>query len=86
MLVFYPRYALEIVAKHVRLAAMFLRLRRMQQRLAREPGLRDYMDQALTPVADHELDELELFTVSAGAKSAVVKARKEEQARARLAG
>jgi len=85
-LVFYPRYAAEIVTKHVRLAALFLRLRRIGRRLKRDPALRDYRDQALTPVIDAELDELELFTVSAGAKSAVAKARKEDQARARLAG
>jgi Radical SAM superfamily len=83
---FYPRYACEVVAKHVRLARLFLRLRALERRLMRDPNLREYHDQALTPVADHELDELELFTVSAGAKSAVAKARKEEQARARLAG
>jgi Radical SAM superfamily len=85
-LVFYPRYAFEIVAKHVRLARLYLRLRATAKRVMSDPKLRDYHDQALTPVVDSELDALDLFTQSAGAKSAVAKARKEEKARARLAG
>jgi hypothetical protein len=85
-LVFYPRYAFEVLTKHVRLARLFLRLRATARRVMSDPKRRDYHDQALTPVADAELDALELFTASAGAKSAVAKARKEEQARARLAG
>jgi hypothetical protein len=39
------------------------------------------MDQAITPVAD---DELEMFGINESAKAAVSKARCEEQARARI--
>ena len=74
------------MTKHVRLARLFLQLRKTARRVLSDPDLRAYSDEALTPVVDGELDALELFTVSAGAKSAVAKARKEEQARARLAG
>ncbi|HXY99757.1 MAG TPA: radical SAM protein [Stellaceae bacterium] len=85
-LVFYPRYAAEIVVKHVRLAGLFWRIWRLRKRVASDPDRRTYQDEALTPVVDDELDRLDLFTVSTGAKSAVAKARKEEQARVRIAG
>ena len=41
-----------------------------------------YMDQAMTPVIEDELEALEMFTVNEAAKAAVTKARREEQARA----
>jgi hypothetical protein len=85
-LVFYPRYAAEVVVKHIRLARLLWRLRSLSRRVLSDPRVRDYTDEALTPVVDEELDRLDLFTVSTGAKSAVAKARKEEEARTRLAG
>ncbi len=83
-LVFYPRYAAELVTKHIRLARLLWRLRGLMRRVMGDPRSRDYRDEALMPVAEDELDRLDLFTVSTGAKSAVAKARK--QARARVAG
>jgi radical SAM superfamily enzyme YgiQ (UPF0313 family) len=85
-LLFYPRYAAEVVTKHVRLARLWLRLRRLARRVLSDPRRADYRDEALMPVVDDELERLELFTASSGAKSAVAKARKEEAARARMAG
>ncbi len=85
-LIFYPRYAVEVIVKHVRLLHLVWRVLSIGQRLKKEPHLRQYMDQALTPVTETELDELDIFTVSDGAKSAVAKARRESEARARAAG
>jgi Radical SAM superfamily len=84
--VFYPRYATEVIAKHVRLLRLWLRLRRIAKRVLSDPDRARYADDALAPVADDELDRLELFTASAGAKNAVAKARKENAARARIVG
>ena len=81
MLVFYPRYAADIIAKHWRMARLIWTMSRVRKRIKRDPGARDYMDQALTPVAADELDTLEIFTHNAAAKSAVSKARREEEAR-----
>jgi hypothetical protein len=42
------------------------------------------MDQAITPVAEDELETLDMFGINDSAKAAVTKARREEQARARI--
>ena len=80
---FYPRYVAEVVSKHVRLARLIWKFGRVRRRLRHDPEARRYTDQALTPVADNELDALEMFTATSAAKSAVEKARKENRARAR---
>ena len=80
---FYPRYLGEILCKHLRFLWLAWRIDRLRRRVLADPALRSYRDQALEPVADAELDALDLFTVSTGAKTAVTKARKEEAARTR---
>lgn len=65
---FYPRYAWEVLSKHARLAAMHWRFRRILERDAES-----YDDVAMMPVHEDEFDELELFTVTEAARSAVNK-------------
>lgn len=48
------------------------------------PHAKEYMDQAITPVAEGELETLEMFGINEAAKAAVTKARREEQALARI--
>jgi len=84
VLVFYPRYAAELASKHWRMARLIWKFSRVRKAIKRDPQARHYMDQALTPVAASELDTLEIFTVNAAAKAAVSKARREEEARARV--
>ena len=81
-LVFYPRNAAEFAGKHVRLAHMIWRFGRIRRRLKRDPNVRAYTDQALTPVNDTELDALEIFSATDAAKTAAEKVRKETRARA----
>ena len=73
--VFYPRFVLEMISKHYRLARLIWRYRPFAVKLRRDPGARSYMDQALTPVVDEEFDSYELFTASDAARSAVQKHR-----------
>ncbi|HEY3742716.1 MAG TPA: radical SAM protein [Bryobacteraceae bacterium] len=73
---FYPRYAWNLIEKHVKLAKAVLHYRRIAIDLKRDPNARNYTDLALTPVADDEFDSLELFNATAAAKSAVTKVRK----------
>ncbi|MFI4988193.1 MAG: B12-binding domain-containing radical SAM protein [Alphaproteobacteria bacterium] len=80
---FYPRYLAELLWKHVEMVRLIRRLGRVRRRLAADPRARDYMDEALTPPVDAELDRLEMFTVREAAKVAVSKARHETEARAR---
>ena len=44
--------------------------------MKRDPRARDYRDEALTPVAASDLDELEMFNVSPAARAAGDKAKR----------
>ena len=72
-LVFYPKLALDLVAKHVVLLGLILRSGMVRRAIKRDPVARAYRDQALTPVTAAELDDLELFTVTASARAAAEK-------------
>ena len=74
-LVFYPRYVMNLTWKHLRLASAVWRFGRFRRSLKHDPKAADYTDLALTPVTDDEFDSLQMFNVSAAAKSAVVKIR-----------
>ena len=75
--VFYSRYLIDLVYKHVKLARAVWRYGRFRNRLRRDPDARNYTDLALTPVIEDEFDSLEMFTVTAAAKSAASKMRKD---------
>ena len=77
MLAFYPRYAWDLLRKHVKLAELIIRFGSFRWRLKRDPNAGSYMDQALTPVAEDELETLEMFTASDSAKAAAAKVRRE---------
>jgi radical SAM superfamily enzyme YgiQ (UPF0313 family) len=74
-LVFYPRYAADLISKHLQLARQLWDLGRFRQRLKRDPNARDYTDLALTPVVEDDFDSYEMFSNSESAKSAASKAR-----------
>ncbi len=70
---FYPKYAWDIVGKHARLAAHWMRLELLRQRIRRDPNRKTYMDVALT---EHEDGELDLLTHSKDARTEVEHTRK----------
>jgi len=76
-LLLYPRYAVDIVARHVRLAGVIRRLNRARRELKRDPNVRACMDEALTPVRGDDMDVLEMFSVTAAARTATVKAKRD---------
>ncbi len=69
--VFYPRYAVEIVKKHVKIVQLVLRFWRFRRRLKQDPNALLYSDVALTPVAEgaHEVLLDMLPIVGAGARN-----------------
>ena len=73
---FYPRYLGEIVSKHYKLARTVLRYRKIAIRLKGDPEARNYMDIALTPVTDGDLDSYEMFTATEAGKTAASSVRK----------
>jgi radical SAM superfamily enzyme YgiQ (UPF0313 family) len=68
-LIFYPRYAYEVVYKHLRLAAQIIRFGRFRYQLKRDPEAKNYRDVALTPVLEEDTSTLELLRVLNDAKS-----------------
>jgi radical SAM superfamily enzyme YgiQ (UPF0313 family) len=78
---FYPREAWSVVSKHARLAAMVWRMSKLRRKLKRDPNARNYMDEALTPVRDEDLDVLEMFNVSDAARAATAKVKRDAAAR-----
>jgi radical SAM superfamily enzyme YgiQ (UPF0313 family) len=84
-LVFWPKLVAEAVVKQVRIGALMWRMSRVRKSIQRDPNARDYMDTALTPATEHDLDELEMFSVTDAARHAVEKTRREAAARAALA-
>ena len=78
--VFYPRYAREIVSKHLRFARMVWQHWRILRRVERDSN--PYMDVAMTPVQDAEFSEMQMYTTTPAAKFAVEKLRRRKSAHA----
>jgi radical SAM superfamily enzyme YgiQ (UPF0313 family) len=76
VLTFYPWLAWELVSKQARLLIQAARLYRMCKRVSSAKGGMSYMDTALTPVSDDELETLELFSQNKAARDAGAHARK----------
>ncbi len=75
-LLFYPKYVAEVVTKHIGLARIVWRMAKVRWEIKRDPNARSYMDTALTPVTDDDLETLEMFSVTASAKGAADHAKK----------
>ena len=73
---FYPKYVFGIIAKHFAIARIVWRMAAVRRAIKRDPEARKYMDQALTPVTDEELDGLEMFNVTPSARTAADKAKR----------
>jgi hypothetical protein len=61
-LTFYAKYLWEIITKHARLLRLLYSYKRIRSRVENDPGRREYTDLALTPTADEDMDELEMFS------------------------
>ncbi|MFL6588697.1 MAG: B12-binding domain-containing radical SAM protein [Chthoniobacterales bacterium] len=60
---FYPKYWAESVDKVTKLISLYGKLRFMYKRLKKGKNKLKYMDVALTPVTDHDTEDLEMFHV-----------------------
>jgi Radical SAM superfamily len=74
--VFWPRYAWDMLSKHVVMAGLIGRLFLMKLAIDRDPHARSYMDQALTAVDDDDDATLDLMTKTTGASAALAHVRK----------
>ena len=73
---FYPKYAWNLLEKHVKLGKAIWKYRRIAIDLKHSPEARNYKDLALTPVAEDDFDSYEMYSATEAAKSAVTKVRK----------
>ena len=60
-LIFYPKYAAELVWKHLRWLSLYARLGLIRRKVKNDPFRAEYMDDALVPVTESELETRELF-------------------------
>jgi len=74
---FFVKYVVDLVAKHFAIARIVWRMGAVRRSIKRDPQARQYRDQALTPVSDEELDRLEMFSVTASARTAADKAKRQ---------
>jgi len=82
-LIFYPKYAFETLAKQLKWASLYIRLRLIYKRVKRDPDKLKYMDPALEPVTDHEEDR-EMFQTDAAQKYLEKKHRIENVVRSNM--
>jgi hypothetical protein len=79
--VFYPKYVGGLIAKHFKFARMYWKMYKLSRSIKRDPLARQYMDTALAPVAGSDLDLLEMFQVTEGARTVAAKARQRATAK-----
>ncbi len=81
-LTFYARYAWEIASKHYRMLRMYLTYDAAHRRATRLGTATRGRDRATEPVQATDLDELQIFSVTAAARSAAEKMRERAERRA----
>jgi hypothetical protein len=79
---FYPKYAFGLLRNLLALGRLAFFIRTVRRRIERDPLAGEYMDVALTPDRDEDVEELALFNHTDDAKMAVDRSR---QMKARLA-
>jgi hypothetical protein len=75
-LAFYPKLAAELAGKLIQGARHWMWIDALRRKIRKDPDRLNYLDRAITPVSEHDTDEMELFTHNEGAKAAVQHARK----------
>ncbi len=73
--IFYPRYLWDTVGKLVRVARAARHLYGLAKTIKADPRKKAYMDQALAPAVDDDLNSLELFNQNDAARNAVLHER-----------
>jgi radical SAM superfamily enzyme YgiQ (UPF0313 family) len=68
---FYGRYAADIARKLVVVARRWRHLKRIVRKVEADPRAKLYRDEALTPVAEEDSEQMELYTQNEAARSAV---------------
>jgi len=83
-LVFYPRYAAEIVAKSWRYWRVYREAKAIYRDVMRAADRWSYTDLSLTPPDEAEFDALDLYRATNGGEAAVARKRREDTRRAKF--
>ena len=81
---FYPKYWIESVTKLVKVGSLYFRLRGVYKAIKQDKKRFKYTDLALTPVTDHDVDDLEMFN-SPEAAAFVAQEQRRQHARESVA-
>ena len=84
-ILFHLKLAAEFAGKLVTYGRLCFGGWRIARRAMRDPARSTYMDTAIAPVADADLDELELFSATRGGEAVVARKRGEDRLRAKVA-
>jgi hypothetical protein len=84
-LIFYPKYAAEILVKACRYGWMIFQAHRTYNRVERDPAKMSYSDIAIAPPQENELETLAMFTETSGGEAEVAKKHRADELRARVA-
>ena len=84
-LIFHFKLAAQFARKLVSYGRLSFAGWRIARRVTRDPARSTYIDIAIAPVAEADLDRLELFSATRGAEVAVARKRDEDRLRAKLA-
>ncbi|MFI5014418.1 MAG: B12-binding domain-containing radical SAM protein [Hyphomicrobiales bacterium] len=79
LVLWHLKYWGETVVKTAKMLALLWRLDRARRRILKDPKRSEYMDLALTPVQEGEMDTLEIFNVTQGGRAAVAKVRQQAE-------
>ena len=60
-LLFYPKFAAELIWKQIKWSRLYLRLYQRYSRLKKDPRRAEYTDLAITPVTEDEVETMEMF-------------------------
>ncbi len=89
-LAFYPRYAGELIWKHIQYVRILARLYPLYRRIKKAPDRYSYTDLALSEASEAEFESLAMFTETQGGDNAVAARRRhddiKEKVRASAAG
>jgi len=83
--VFYPRYAGEIAGKARQYWSVYRKARKILKEVFAAPDRWTYSDLAIAPPRSDEYDRLDLYRATAGGEAALVRKRREDSLRTRVA-
>jgi len=78
---FHLKWLGSTLLKHALIVKYYWRWGRIRARLKSDPNARNYMDTAMTPPSDDDIDNLDMLNKTAGSQEAIARANKAKERR-----